>query len=169
MSGIAFYRLIAILSLVSLIASFTAEFAFGLTPCYLCLAQRYSVAAILLFSLINSFYIRRLAAIATTVSLLCLALMSGVHLATLSGYLPAKCTRPNSPPTSLSQYKEQLSNQTDCIRDAWKPMGVPAPYFTLLLGLLGLGLQGVHWKFVPQWNRDANLRLENSTWQGDSI
>ena len=129
------------LSCGALLASYSAQYLFGLTPCNLCLWQRYAhigALAVGIACLVRPSRTPLMAAL--YLILLAGLLISSYHTAVIYGLLESKCAA-SIDESSIEAYKASLFAQNrPCSNDSWLMLGLPVSIWNILLSGLEVTL-----------------------------
>lgn len=125
-----------IFSLIILITSYLAQYAWKIEPCNLCKYQRLPWLATLLFSGCAFFpSFKKMAIFLIQVAFLFSVILAAWHLLILSEIVTDPCSVPKNI-HSFEDFEKMLSSSPPCSTTGWKILGIPASGYNLILSLI---------------------------------
>ncbi len=127
-------------SILALIISFSAEYAWGLAPCKLCILQRFPLFAIIplsIFGLCTSFKWPVLFLLKA--SFLILGILAGYHLLVQTGLVSDPCQVPHI--KTIEDFKNLMDQRSpSCKIPSWTLFGIPVSGYNVIFAFLLLFL-----------------------------
>lgn len=149
--------LMAAAAAAALALALTAQYAFGMLPCELCMYQRWPLLAIVVIGAGAAILLRRQpeSGLARGAALLCALIflldagIAGFHVGVEQGWWTgsSECTAPDSTGASLAELRAQIMNApvVRCDEVAFSLFGISMAGYNLLfcLAMAGFGLRGL--------------------------